>query len=164
MHPLDSVFAHIHEHRDEFLERLFDYLRQPSISAYGVGVLDTAAYLMELLSGIGLDVVQHETAQWPILEARYHVGKDVPTVLFYGHYDVQPPDPLDAWVSPPFDPEIRDGRIYARGVGDNKGQHFANILAIESLLSCHGGLPCNVILVLEGEEETGSPHLSLIHI
>ena len=70
---------------------------------------------------------------------------------------MQPPDPLDQWVSPPFLPEIRDGRIYARGAGDNKGQHFANLLAIESLLAVNGALPCNVIVLLEGEEEVGSP-------
>ncbi len=83
-----------------------------------------------------------------------------PTVLLYGHHDVQPPDPLEEWVSPPFEPQIRDGRIYARGAGDNKGQHFAQILALESLLANHGRLPCNVIVLLEGEEEVGSPHMA----
>jgi acetylornithine deacetylase/succinyl-diaminopimelate desuccinylase-like protein len=81
-------------------------------------------------------------------------------VLLYGHYDVQPPDPLDLWISPPFEPTIRDGRIFARGVADNKGQHLAQILAIESHLKVHGALPCNVILLLEGEEEVGSPHIA----
>jgi acetylornithine deacetylase/succinyl-diaminopimelate desuccinylase-like protein len=84
----------------------------------------------------------------------------LPTVLLYGHYDVQPPDPLEAWESPPFEPTIRDGRLYARGVGDNKGQHFAQILALESLLAVNGQLPCNVKVLLEGEEETGSPHIA----
>ncbi len=83
-----------------------------------------------------------------------------PTLIVYGHYDVQPPDPLDLWLSPPFEPTIRDGRLYARGVGDNKGQHLAQILAIESHLKVHGALPCNVILLLEGEEEIGSPHIA----
>jgi acetylornithine deacetylase/succinyl-diaminopimelate desuccinylase-like protein len=81
-------------------------------------------------------------------------------VLLYGHYDVQPPDPLELWVSPPFEPTIRDGRIWARGIGDNKGQHFAQILALESHLKVHGDLPCNVIFLLEGEEEIGSPHIA----
>ena len=85
--------------------------------------------------------------------------RGAPTVLLYGHYDVQPPDPLDAWVSPPFEPTIRDGRIYARGVGDNKGQHFAQMLALEALLACRGALPCNVKVLLEGEEEIGSPRM-----
>jgi len=83
-----------------------------------------------------------------------------PTVLLYGHYDVQPPDPLEEWLSPPFEPTIRDGRIYARGVGDNKGQHFAQLLAIEALLATTDKLPCNVIVLLEGEEEIGSPHIA----
>src|SRR5205823_4459337 len=82
-----------------------------------------------------------------------------PTVLLYGHYDVQPPDPLEEWVSPPFEPTVRDGRLYARGVGDNKGQHFAQLLALESLLACRGALPCNVKVLLEGEEEIGSPQM-----
>jgi acetylornithine deacetylase/succinyl-diaminopimelate desuccinylase-like protein len=82
-----------------------------------------------------------------------------PTVLLYGHYDVQPPDPLDAWISPPFEPTVRDGRLYGRGVGDNKGQHFAQILALESLLACRSALPCNVKVLLEGEEEIGSPQM-----
>jgi acetylornithine deacetylase/succinyl-diaminopimelate desuccinylase-like protein len=82
-----------------------------------------------------------------------------PTVLLYGHYDVQPPDPLDAWVSPPFEPTVRDGRLYARGVGDNKGQHFAQILGVEALLDVQGELPCNVKVLLEGEEEIGSPRM-----
>lgn len=88
------------------------------------------------------------------------VSPELPTVLLYGHYDVQPPDPLEAWISPPFEPEIRDGRIYARGAGDNKGQHFAQILALESLLACRGTLPCNVKVLLEGEEEIGSPQIA----
>ncbi|NTV64917.1 MAG: M20 family dipeptidase, partial [Oscillochloris sp.] len=80
-------------------------------------------------------------------------------VLLYGHYDVQPPEPLAAWRSPPFNPEIRDGRIYGRGVGDNKGQHLAQILALEATLACRGALPCNVKVLLEGEEEVGSPQM-----
>jgi acetylornithine deacetylase/succinyl-diaminopimelate desuccinylase-like protein len=81
-------------------------------------------------------------------------------VLLYGHYDVQPPDPLEEWVSPPFEPAIREGRIWGRGVGDNKGQHFAQLLAIESWLAVAGSLPCNVSVLLEGEEEVGSPHIA----
>jgi acetylornithine deacetylase/succinyl-diaminopimelate desuccinylase-like protein len=85
-----------------------------------------------------------------------------PTVLLYGHYDVQPPEPLEAWTSPPFEPTIRAGRVYARGAGDNKGQHFAQLLALESLLAVHGALPCNVVVLLEGEEEVGSPNLAQV--
>ena len=92
--------------------------------------------------------------------ARWDQAPGKPTVLLYGHYDVQPPDPVEAWTTPPFEPAIRDGRIYARGVADNKGQHLAQILAIETHLKVHGRLPCNVILLLEGEEEVGSPHIA----
>jgi acetylornithine deacetylase/succinyl-diaminopimelate desuccinylase-like protein len=88
------------------------------------------------------------------------VSPEKPTILLYGHYDVQPPDPLELWESPPFEPTVRNGRIYARGIGDNKGQHFAQLLAIESHLAVHGELPCNIIFLLEGEEEIGSPHIA----
>jgi acetylornithine deacetylase/succinyl-diaminopimelate desuccinylase-like protein len=81
-------------------------------------------------------------------------------VLVYGHYDVQPPDPLEGWASPPFEPEVRDGRLYGRGGADNKGQHLAQLLAVESLLATRGGLPCTVKVLLDGEEEVGSPHLA----
>ncbi|MCP4236145.1 MAG: M20 family dipeptidase [Aestuariibacter sp.] len=84
----------------------------------------------------------------------------LPTVILYGHYDVQPIDPLELWVSPPFEPTVRKGRLYARGVGDNKGQHAANLFALESLIAVNGKLPCNVIFLFEGEEETGSPHIA----
>jgi acetylornithine deacetylase/succinyl-diaminopimelate desuccinylase-like protein len=83
-----------------------------------------------------------------------------PPVLLYGHYEVQPPDPLEAWTSPPFEPTIRDGRLYARGVGENQGQHFAQLMALETLLACLGTLPCNVKVLLEGEEETSSAWVS----
>jgi len=160
MPPLDKVFAHIDERRDAYLNRLFDYLRRPSISARGEGIAETAEYIACVLGRIGLETKILPTAGWPVVVARRSNRANRPTVLLYGHYDVQPPEPLDAWVSPPFEPTIRDGRIYARGAGDNKGQHFANLLAIESLLACDGELPCNVVVLLEGEEEIGSPRLA----
>ncbi|MEP1110432.1 MAG: M20/M25/M40 family metallo-hydrolase, partial [Nitratireductor sp.] len=100
------------------------------------------------------------TSGHPMVLGRRDVSPDKPTVLLYGHYDVQPPDPLELWTSPPFEPTIRDGRIYARGIGDNKGQHFAQLLALESHLAVTGDLPCNVLFLLEGEEEIGSPHIA----
>lgn len=160
MQHLDPVFAHIEQNRASSLERLFDYLRRPSISAHGVGIGETAEFLGDVLRAIGLEARILSTDGWPVVFAERTSVPGAPTVLLYGHYDVQPPDPLDAWVSGPFDPEIRNGRIYARGVGDNKGQHFANLLALESLMACHGELPCNVKILLEGEEEVGSPHLA----
>lgn len=163
MAPSDSlaaVFDHIETNRTAFLDRLIDYLRHPSISAENIGIAEVGALLVEMLTGIGLETSLFPTDGHPMVVARWEKAPGKPTVLLYGHYDVQPADPLDKWLSPPFEPTIRDGRIYARGVGDNKGQHFAQILAIESHLNVHGALPCNVILLLEGEEEVGSPNIA----
>jgi acetylornithine deacetylase/succinyl-diaminopimelate desuccinylase-like protein len=157
---LTAVFDHIETNRASFLDRLIDYLRHPSISAANIGIAEVGALLVKMLTDIGLDTRLVPTEGHPMVVARWLKAPGKPTVLLYGHYDVQPPDPLDKWISPPFEPTIRDGRLYARGVGDNKGQHLAQILAIESHLKVHGTLPCNVILLLEGEEEIGSPHIA----
>jgi acetylornithine deacetylase/succinyl-diaminopimelate desuccinylase-like protein len=157
---LNAVFEHIEANRARFLDRLIDYLRHPSISAENVGIAEVGALLVDMLTGIGLETSLVPTEGHPMVVACWEKAPGKPTVLLYGHYDVQPADPIDKWLSPPFAPTIRDGRLYARGVGDNKGQHFAQILAIESHLKVHGALPCNVILLLEGEEEIGSPHIA----
>jgi acetylornithine deacetylase/succinyl-diaminopimelate desuccinylase-like protein len=157
---LNPVFDYIERNHQAFMDRLFDYLRKPSISAYGQGMEEVANYLEIWLKRMGFTVRLVPTAGYPVVVGRRHEHSKKPTVLIYGHYDVQPPDPLEAWVSPPFEPTIRNGRIYARGAGDNKGQHFANLLGIEALLACNGSLPCNVTLVLEGEEEMGSPNMA----
>lgn len=107
-----------------------------------------------------MDARSIDTAGWPLVYGRRDDVPGGPTVLLYGHYDVQPPDPLELWESLPFEPKIRNGRIYARGAGDNKGQHFANLLAIEAVLATEGRLPCNVVVLLEGEEEVGSPNIA----
>ena len=156
---LNDIFAHIDEHAQAFLARLIDYLRRPSISAYGEGIGEVAEYIAGVMRQMGLTVQIMPTNGWPMVFGEYTVRPGAPTVLLYGHYDVQPPDPLEAWLSPPFEPTIRDGRLFARGVGDNKGQHFAQLMALESLLTCRGTLPCNVKVLLEGEEEVGSPHM-----
>ncbi|MGZ3622822.1 MAG: M20/M25/M40 family metallo-hydrolase [Ktedonobacteraceae bacterium] len=156
---LDDVFAYVDEHAQAFLARLIDYVRLPSISAYGEGIGEVAEYIAGVMREIGLSVRIMPTSGWPMVFGKYVVSGDVPTVLLYGHYDVQPPDPLEEWISPPFEPTIRDGRLYARGVGDNKGQHFAQLMALETLLACRKTLPCNVKVLLEGEEEVGSPHM-----
>ena len=158
--PLNAVFDHNDRNRAAFLDRLVDYVRHPSISAHNLGIAEVGDLLLRMLTEIGLETELVPTKGHPMVVARWQKAPGKPTVLLYGHYDVQPPDPLDKWVSPPFEPTVRDGRLYARGVGDNKGQHFAQILAIESHLKVHGALPCNVILLLEGEEEIGSPHIA----
>lgn len=157
---LPPVLAHIDANRDGFVERLIDYVRHPSISAQNIGIREVSELLVGMLGKLGLQAEAVPTAGHPMVLGRWDGAPGKPTVLLYGHYDVQPPDPLDRWLSPPFEPTIRDGRIYARGAGDNKGQHFAQLLAIESHLAVHGRLPCNVILLLEGEEEIGSPQIA----
>ena len=159
MPNLSDIFAYIDDHSQTFLSRLIDYLRRPSISAYGEGIGEVAEYIANAMRQMGLTIQIMPTSGWPMVFGEYHAYENAPTVLLYGHYDVQPPDPLEEWVTPPFEPTIRNGRLYARGVGDNKGQHFAQLMALETLLSCRGTLPCNVKVLLEGEEEVGSPHM-----
>ncbi|QOG21812.1 M20/M25/M40 family metallo-hydrolase [Bradyrhizobium sp. SEMIA] len=157
---LSKVFEHIDVNKDQFINRLLDYLRHPSISAQNIGIGEVAELLVSMLRRVGFEAQSFPTPGHPMVMGRWERAPGAPTVLLYGHYDVQPPDPIEAWISPPFEPTIRDGRIFARGAGDNKGQHFAQILAVESYLAMHGRLPCNVIILLEGEEENGSPNIA----
>ena len=153
---LSDLFTYVDDHRETFLQRLIEYLRRPSISAYGEGIAEVATYIADVMTQMGLQAQVLPTAGWPMVFAQHIQQPNAPTVLLYGHYDVQPPEPLEEWISPPFEPTIRNGRLYARGVGDNKGQHFAQLLALETLLTCRGTLPCNIKVLLEGEEEVGS--------
>ncbi len=153
---LSDLFTYVDDHRETFLQRLIEYLRLPGISAHGEGIAEVAAYIADVMTRMGLQAQVLPTAGWPMVFAQHIQQPGAPTVLLYGHYDVQPPEPLEEWISPPFEPTIRDGRLYARGVGDNKGQHFAQLLALETLLARRGTLPCNVKVLLEGEEEVGS--------
>ncbi|MGI8964324.1 MAG: M20/M25/M40 family metallo-hydrolase [Thermomicrobiales bacterium] len=155
-----AVLAAINAQRDETLADLMRLVAQPSISAQNIGVRECAALEMELLRKAGLEPRLLETSGHPMVYAEWLNAPGKPTVLFYGHYDVQPPDPLELWDSPPFAPEIRDGRIYGRGVADNKAQHLSHIAAIRAWLTAIGSLPVNVKIILECEEEVGSPHLA----
>jgi acetylornithine deacetylase/succinyl-diaminopimelate desuccinylase-like protein len=157
---IDDIFAHIAANEQSFIQRVMDYVRHPSISAQNIGIAEVATLLVGTLSDLGFAAEAVPTDGHPMVLGRWDKAPGAPTILLYGHYDVQPPEPLDAWISPPFEPAIRDGRIYARGIGDNKGQHFAQFLAIESHLKVRGTLPCNVVVLLEGEEEVGSPHIA----
>lgn len=144
------------------LERLFEHLRFPSISTDSRHVEDVRANAMWLksqLEDLGLETGLHETPGNPVIVARNEKVEGRPTVLIYGHYDVQPVDPLELWDSPPFEPEIRNGKIWGRGGADNKGQHFVHILGAEKMMKQNGELPLNVIFLIEGEEEIGSPNL-----
>lgn len=157
---LPAVLAHIDARSDDYVARLIEYLRHPSISAHNIGIREVCDLLVDMLGKLGMEVRAIPTKGHPFVLAKYEVDPSKPTVMLYGHYDVQPADPLELWHSPPFEPEIRDGRIWARGAGDNKGQHFAQIMAIEAHLAVHGTLPCNLIFLLEGEEEIGSPRIA----
>lgn len=157
---LTAVFHHIDHHEQTYLDRLIEYLRQPSISAHGQGIAEVGEILLTWLQKLGFAAELKPTAGWPMVLGRRIEDPALPTVMLYGHYDVQPADPLELWESPPFEPTVRNGRLYARGVGDNKGQHTAHLFAMEALLAAHGKLPCNVIFLLEGEEEIGSPHIA----
>jgi acetylornithine deacetylase/succinyl-diaminopimelate desuccinylase-like protein len=157
---LDPVLNHIEFNSEHFIQRVMEYVRHPSISAHGQGIAEVGDLLVGMLDGLGFGARKVATAGHPVVLGKWMKAPGKKTVLIYGHYDVQPADPLDKWISPPFEPTIRNGRIYARGIGDNKGQHFANLMAIESLLAVYGTLPCNVLFVLEGEEEIGSPRMA----
>jgi len=156
---LNNVLRTAEANRDADLADLLRLVAQPSISAQDIGIRECADLELTLLKKAGLKSHLIETARHPMVFGEWLNAPGKPTILFYGHYDVQPPDPLDLWETPPFEPTIRDGRIYARGVADNKAQHFSHIAAIKAWLQSTGALPVNVKLLLEGEEETGSPHL-----
>ncbi|MCY4646732.1 MAG: dipeptidase [Gammaproteobacteria bacterium] len=148
---------------DRFLAELFDFLRIPSISAkseHNGDTRDAAGWLRDRMRDIGLEAEILETPRHPVVLGEWRgAGEDAPTVLVYGHYDVQPAEPLELWTAPAFEPDVRDGRIYARGSADDKGQLFLHVKAAESLLAADGRLPVNLIVLAEGEEEIGSPNL-----
>ncbi len=144
-------------------EDLFAFLRFPSVSTdsrHADDVRACADWLLAKLADLGLATELHETPKHPVVVARNTHLPDRRTVLIYGHYDVQPVDPLHLWTSDPFQPEIRDGRIWARGATDNKGQMLAHVLGVEQTLRENGELPVNLIFLFEGEEEIGSPNLA----
>jgi acetylornithine deacetylase/succinyl-diaminopimelate desuccinylase-like protein len=158
---LDQFFT---ENEARIRAELFELLRIPSVSARSEHNDDTvraAEWVARSMRDAGLEATVHRTAGHPIVVGEWRgAGREAPTVLAYGHYDVQPAEPLDLWDSPPFEPTIRSGRIYARGSVDDKGQLFLHIKALEALLRTRGKLPVNVVLLIEGEEEVGSEHLT----
>ncbi|WP_257958704.1 M20/M25/M40 family metallo-hydrolase [Bacillus sp. V3-13] len=144
----------IEKKKQEYLDDLFRLLRQPSISAQNKGITECVNLLTDLMESSGITTKVLETQGHPIVYGEVISAKNKFTILIYGHYDVQPPEPFEEWISPPFEPEIRNGKIYARGAGDNKGQLMAQVLAVKSLLETHGELPVNVKMVFDGEEES----------
>jgi acetylornithine deacetylase/succinyl-diaminopimelate desuccinylase-like protein len=161
--PVDraTLDAFLRAHHDSFVEELAELVRLPSISTQSnPGVQACAERLVDTLQRSGLEARLLATPGQPVVFGQRLARPGRPTVLIYGHYDVQPVDPLDAWQSPPFEPSVRDGRLYGRGSSDNKGQHLAQLLALRALLALGDELPLNVKVILEGEEENGSPHLA----
>jgi acetylornithine deacetylase/succinyl-diaminopimelate desuccinylase-like protein len=156
---LEQVKRLVAQRRDDYLARLADYVRQPSVSAMDWGVAETGAYIRDVLHGGGFQARLVPTAGQPAVIAHRPGPPGTPHVVIYGHYDVQPPGDDGLWHSPPFEPAVRDGRMFGRGTADNKGQHLAHIIATELLVELGGELPCAVTFVLDGEEEIGSPHL-----
>jgi len=153
-----DVFDYIDQHADAYVERLRALCRQPSIAAQNVGMAETADMVLNLLHDIGADARLLPTAGFPFVYGEM-AGRSPKTLAFYDHYDVQPPEPLELWRSEPFAAEIRDGRIWARGVADNKGNLVARLCAVEAYKKVRVELPLNVKFVFEGEEEIGSPNL-----
>ncbi|MGH6928789.1 MAG: M20/M25/M40 family metallo-hydrolase, partial [Dongiaceae bacterium] len=159
MDPLDYV----RQHRQEILDELIAFASIPSVStdpAYAPHIAEAASWVAERMRRAGLDKVRvRPTEGHPIVTGEWLGAPGAPTILVYGHYDVQPPDPLDKWISPPFQPQVRDNRLYARGVSDDKGPMLIPIKVAEAFLKSAGRLPMNLKLVIEGEEERGSEHL-----
>jgi acetylornithine deacetylase/succinyl-diaminopimelate desuccinylase-like protein len=160
----DAARAYAREHTSKFLDELFEMLRIPSVGGNPAFAADTrrnAEWLAAHLAALGLDNARvMETAGHPVVYAEWlGAGPDKRTVLIYGHYDVVPAVMEDGWDTPPFEPVIKDGKIYARGATDDKGQLFIHIKALEAYLKASGGAPVNVKILLEGEEETSSPNL-----
>ncbi|QNH62764.1 dipeptidase [Hymenobacter sediminicola] len=156
--------ATLEQNQDRFLSELLDWLRIPSVSAdpkFHGDVLRAAEFLKARLEEVGLDNVELcPTAGNPIVYGEKIIDPSLPTVLVYGHYDVQPADPYELWTSPPFEPVIKDGKIYARGACDDKGQVYMHVKALE-VMNQEGGLPCNIKVMIEGEEEIGSNNLGI---
>ena len=154
-----SVDAYIEDHRDRFLEELKSFLAIPSVSTlpqHRPDIARASEFVAERLRAAGIENVERiPTDGHPLVYGEWMKAPGKPTVLCYGHYDVQPPDPLEEWVSPPFAPSIRNGNIYARGAADDKGQMYIHVKAAETLLAAQGRLPVNVKYLIEGEEEVG---------
>jgi len=155
---MQDIYDYIDQHADEYVARLRALCRQPSIAAQAKGMAETADMVIELLRQIGAEPQLIPTEGFPVAFGAIQ-GRAPRTLSFYDHYDVQPPEPLELWDSDPFAAEIRDGRIWARGAADNKGNLVARACAVEAFQKVRGELPLNVKFIVEGEEEIGSPNL-----
>ena len=160
---MSDAQSFIDQNLGRFREELYEFLRIPSISAkseHDGDMRDAADWFRDRLTDAGLEAEIHATEGHPIVLGRWSGAPEgAPTILIYGHYDVQPPEPLEEWLSPPFEPTERDGKVFARGSADDKGQLYMHVKALEAHLATSGSLPVNVIVLAEGEEEVGSENL-----
>jgi acetylornithine deacetylase/succinyl-diaminopimelate desuccinylase-like protein len=160
-----TIFEYYHENRERFLQGLISLLKIPSVSTLPEHKPDmrrAVEFLANELREMGMknvEIIEGKASQHPLLYAEWLEAAGKPTLLLYGHYDVQPPDPLDEWVSPPFEPTIRNDNLYARGAVDDKGQIYLLVKALEGFLKTEGKLPINIKLLFEGEEEVGGQHI-----
>ena len=159
---MKDIYDYIEKERERFLKELVVLLSQPSISAQNKGVIECGQLLKKQMEEIGISTKIFPTDGFPVVYGEVKSAGAQKTILIYGHYDVQPPEPLELWESPPFEPQVRNGRLYGRGTGDNKGQFFAHLKAVESALRVRGALPVNVKFLFEGEEEIASRNLSIL--
>jgi acetylornithine deacetylase/succinyl-diaminopimelate desuccinylase-like protein len=160
---MQDTIEYLRSHRERHLEELKDFIRIPSISAkseFRAEVRRAAEWVIERMLEAGLQTAElHPTEGHPIVVGEWRGADGAPTLLIYGHYDVQPAEPLEEWSSPAFEPEVRDGKLFGRGSVDDKGQLFLYLKAVEAHIATRGTLPVNVVFLIEGEEEVGSPHL-----
>jgi acetylornithine deacetylase/succinyl-diaminopimelate desuccinylase-like protein len=162
---MDKVIQEIEANHDRYLQEMIELLRFPSISPgrpHPEAIMGAAERLEQRLLRAGLDEVRQLRVEGdnPVVWGRKLISEELPTVLFYGHYDVMPPDPIDEWSSPPFEPEVRNGELFGRGTADDKGQLLMHVNAVEAYLAVKKSLPVNVIFAIEGEEEMGSKALN----
>jgi acetylornithine deacetylase/succinyl-diaminopimelate desuccinylase-like protein len=158
MPDFKKIDAYLEKNINKSIQELSKLVAQPSISAQNYGLKECAQLVAEMLEARGFKAEIMSTGGAPVVFAE-RKGKSDKTLLFYNHYDVQPPEPLELWESPPFEPSLRGGKLYGRGVSDDKGHLVSRLFAIDALLDADGDLPCNVKFIIEGEEETDSLHL-----
>jgi len=154
-----TIDKYVEKNIERYIDEVVRLCSQPSVSSTGEGVVDCANLVGELLSEHGIENTIFKTDGNPIIVGRVQ-GTGDKTLLFYNHYDVQPPEPLDLWLSPPFEPRVTDDAIYARGAKDDKGEFVSRLAAYDAILDTYEELPCNLVFLLEGEEESGSPNIA----
>src|SRR5688572_24422342 len=160
---MDKLLTYLKKNKKRYIEELIDYVSIPSVSAqekHKGDMRKAADWVAQRAHAAGLEPAIHETKGHPIVLARTPRRKGKPHFLVYGHYDVQPPEPFELWKSPPFEPRLKGNVLFGRGTSDNKGQHLAHVAALEAYHATGSELPCDISVLIEGEEEVGSSNLA----